>query len=88
MKDNIVGGPSIIFNRYHETGKTKIRRSDYGDDAKTCESCVGFDANALYLWAIMQPMPTGAYTRRQSATGFRPVQQKVNVSYAAQEYLD
>ncbi len=24
-KDSIVGGPSIIFNRYHEADKTKIR---------------------------------------------------------------
>ncbi len=53
-----------------------------------CESCVGFDANALYLWAIMQPMPTGPYIRRQCSTGFIPVKQKVNASYAAQEYLD
>ena len=25
VKDNIVGGPAIIFHRYHETGVTKIR---------------------------------------------------------------
>jgi hypothetical protein len=24
-KDSIVGGPSIIFSRYHEAGKTYIR---------------------------------------------------------------
>ena len=25
LKDSIVGGPSIVFNRYHESGKTYIR---------------------------------------------------------------
>ena len=28
LKDSIVGGPSIIFNRYHEANKTKIRDGD------------------------------------------------------------
>ena len=28
LKDSIIGGPSIIFNRYHEAGKTKIRNGD------------------------------------------------------------
>ena len=28
LKDTIVGGPSIIFNRYHEANKTKIRNGD------------------------------------------------------------
>lgn len=25
IKQNVIGGPSIIFNRYHEVGKTYIR---------------------------------------------------------------
>ena len=59
VKDNIVGGPAIIFHRYHENDITKIR------DEETCRSIVGYDANALYLWALMQDMPTGWYTRRR-----------------------
>ena len=55
FKSNMVGGPSIIFHRYHEKDK-KI---------------VGYDANALYLWAIMQDMPTGSFTRRREETGFK-----------------
>ena len=47
LKDSIVGGPSIIFNRYHEANKTKIRNGD-----KLCKKIIGYDANALYLWAI------------------------------------
>ena len=54
LKDSIVGGPSIIFNRYHEANKTRIRDGD-----KLCKKIIGYDANALYLWAIAQEMPTG-----------------------------
>ena len=43
VKDNIVGGPAIIFHRYHEKNVTKIRAGE------TCRSVVGYDANALYL---------------------------------------
>ena len=55
LKNNIRGGPSIIFNRYQEVDKTLIRGN------KLCKNIIGFDANALYLWAIMQDMPVGKY---------------------------
>ena len=51
LRDNITGGPSIIFHRHHEKDKTRIR----GD--KPVQSLLGYDANALYLWALMQDMP-------------------------------
>ena len=69
VKDNIVGGPAIIFHRYHEKDVTKIRGG-----GKTCRSIVGYDANALYLWALMQDMPTGWYVRRRAENGFHPQQ--------------
>ena len=69
VKDNIVGGPAIIFHRYHEKNVTRIRGG-----GETCRSIVGYDANALYLWAIMQDMPTGWYTRRREENKFRPQQ--------------
>ena len=68
VKDNIVGGPAIIFHRYHEKDITNIR------DEEMCRSIVGYDANALYLWALMQDMPTGLYTRRREERQFRPQQ--------------
>jgi len=55
LKNNIVGGPSIIFHRHHEAGKTRIR------GGKLCRKVLGYDANALYLWAISEVMPTGDY---------------------------
>ena len=69
VKDNIVGGPAIIFHRYHEKDVTKIRRG-----RETCRKIVGYDANALYLWALVQDMPTGWYTRRREENKFRPQQ--------------
>ena len=68
VKDNIVGGPAIIFHRYHEKDVTKIRGGE------TCRTVVGYDANALYLWALMQDMPCGWYTRRREEKQFRPQQ--------------
>ena len=75
FKDNNTGGPSIIFHRYHEAGKTKLREFEMrkkGMEAKECKKVLGYDANALYLWAIMQDMPTGSYTRRRAETEFKP----------------
>ncbi|XP_071793479.1 uncharacterized protein [Asterias amurensis] len=68
IKRNIVGGPSIVFHRYHEKNKTCIR-----GESKLCQSVVGFDANALYLWSLMQDMPTGTFIRRKAEQGFKPV---------------
>ncbi len=57
FKKNVVGGPSIVFHRYHEKDVTKLR------GLKLCKKIIGYDANALYLWAISQNMPTGDYKR-------------------------
>ena len=79
VKDKIVGGPAIIFHRYHEKDVTKIRGG-----GETCRTIVGYDANALYLWAIMQDMPTGWYTRRREENKFRPQQAQPYGQMAAQ----
>ena len=65
VKDNIVGGPVISFNRYHEKNVTKIRGGE------KCRSIVGYDSNALYLCALMQDMPCVWYTRRRSNRNVR-----------------
>ncbi len=53
FKQNVVGGPSIIFNRHAKAGETFIRNNQN----KLCQRIRGDDANALYLWAIGQEMP-------------------------------
>ncbi|RUS83075.1 hypothetical protein EGW08_009161 [Elysia chlorotica] len=68
LRKQIVGGPSIIFHRYHEKGKSKLR----GESGKPVESLVGYDANSLYLWAISQEMPTEHPVRRRESNDFKP----------------
>ena len=68
IKNHIVGGPSIVYHRYHEKGVTKIDRVHYNKeskewyyngDGKVVHSIVGFDANALYLSCLGQDMLCG-----------------------------
>ncbi|CAH3118846.1 unnamed protein product [Porites lobata] len=72
IKDNNTGGSSIISHRYHEADKTQLREAEEGEAAKLCQKIVGYDANALYLLAIMQNMPTGSYTRRLAENELKP----------------
>ena len=69
LKRNIVGGPSIIFHREHGAGQTLL----YDKEGNVCAIIVGYDANALYLWALDQNMPCGGYVRR-FGPDFAPVQ--------------
>ncbi|GMF42275.1 unnamed protein product [Phytophthora lilii] len=63
MKANIAGGPSIIFNRYAKRNETKIR------GGKACKKIIGYDANALYLWALGNEMPCGRLTTVEAYDG-------------------
>ena len=58
LKKGMVGGPSIVFKRYHESGVTKIRPHRV-KTPKTCAKIVGYDANALYLSTMARGMPGG-----------------------------
>ena len=58
LKAAVVGGPSLVFTRYHEAGKTRIR-SHQNADAKLCQKIQGYDANALYLSTMLREMPCG-----------------------------
>ena len=71
IKNGIVGGPSIIFHRHHEKDVTRLREARYGPQARVCKKILGYDANALYLWALSQQMPTGFAVRRH-APEFKP----------------
>ena len=58
IREDMVGGPSIVFTRKAVVDKTFIRIS-----GKICKSIVGIDASQLYPHSMCQPMPTGLYTR-------------------------
>ena len=84
FKRNIVGGPSIIFNRYDEKDKTTIKNQE----GNFCKSIVGYDCNGLYSYAIKQPMPTGLFVRRLEENQFKPeTSEKYIDSYVWMDYL-
>ena len=71
LKSAMIGGPSIVFHRYHEAGKTRIRRVCYNPatktwgplpDGKVVRRIVGYDAASLYLWCVGEEMPCGVLT--------------------------
>ena len=63
IREDMVGGPSIVFTRKAVVDETFIRNS-----GNICKSIVGIDANQLYPYSMCQPMPTGLYTRREFDT--------------------
>ena len=64
FKKNICGGPSIVMCRHQERDVTKIRNE------KTTKKVVGYDANGLYAWTMLQDMPTGHFPVRRKDNNF------------------
>ena len=58
IREDMVGGPFIVFTRKAVLDETFIRKS-----SNLCKSIVGIDASQLYPYSMRQPMPSGLYTR-------------------------
>ena len=58
LKGAVVCGPSLVFTRKHEAGKTAIRSHKY-ENARMCRRVLGYDANALYPSTMLEEMPCG-----------------------------
>ena len=58
IREDMVGGPSIVFTRKAVVDEIFIRKS-----SNLCKSIVGIDASQLYSYSMCKPMPTGLYTR-------------------------
>ncbi len=58
LQTGMVGGPAIVFCRYHERDVTGIRSHVY-PEPKTCKTVLGLDANMLYPSTLMQDFPCG-----------------------------
>ena len=74
IREDVDGGPSIVFTRKANVDETFIRKS-----ANICKYIVGIDDSQLYPSSMCQPMPTGLYARWDinSETGrFTPRQNK------------
>ena len=87
--DNLVRGPSIVFHRYQESRVTCLKHQEMGKESKMCERVLGVHANALYLWCLMQDMPTGYPTRRRAEDQFTPLRNKKQskVAHGWLEYM-
>ena len=57
-REDMVGGPAIVFTRKAVVDETFIPKS-----SNLCKSIVGSDACQLYPYSMCQPMPTVLYTR-------------------------
>ena len=57
IREDVVGGPSIVFTRKAVVDETFNRKS-----TNICKSFVGIDASQLCPYSVCQPMPTGLYT--------------------------
>ena len=74
IREDMIGGPSIVFTRKTVVDENFIRNSE-----NNFKSIVGIDASQLYLHSMCQPMPTGLYTRWEYETEsnrFKPQQTK------------
>ncbi|XP_057312292.1 uncharacterized protein LOC130653799 [Hydractinia symbiolongicarpus] len=58
LQTGIVGGPAIVFFRYHERDVTGIRSHIYQEPRK-CKTVLGLDANLLYPSRLMNYFPCG-----------------------------
>ena len=58
LKEAVVGGPSLVFTRIHEVGKTRIRSHQIAEP-QLCKNILGYDDNALYLSTMLREMPCG-----------------------------
>ena len=57
IREDVVGGPFIVFTRRALVDEIFVRKS-----ANKCQSILGIDASQLYSYTVCQPMPTCFYT--------------------------
>ena len=77
LQTGMVGGTAIVFCRYHKRRKTPIRTHIYGRNGKKCNTILGYDANALYLYCSGQLMPRGKEKHFKVKTPTSPYNIKV-----------
>ena len=74
IREDVVGGPSIVFTR-----KAIVDETFIGKSTNICKSIVGIDASQPYPYSMCQPMSTGLYTCwhiDSETSGFTPRQNK------------
>ena len=75
IREDMTGGPSIVFTRKAVVDQTFIRISE-----NFCKSIVGIYASQLYPFSMCQEMPTGLYTRWEFDTDSQKFRARTNGS--------
>ena len=73
IREDMTGGPSIVFTKKAVVNETYIRNS-----SNVCKSIVGIDASQLYPFSMCQDMPTGLYTRWEFDTDMQKFKARHN----------
>ena len=73
IREDMTGGPSIVFTRKTVVDETYIRKS-----SNVCKSIVGIDASQLYPFSMCQDMPTRLYTRWEFDTDMQKFKARHN----------
>ena len=68
IREDLTGGPSIVFTRKALNGKTFIKNS-----LNLCKSLVGIDATQLYTFSMCQYMQKRLYMRWEFDTDMQKV---------------
>ena len=71
IKNNMCGGLAAVMLRYAEKNVTTIRTAEHGALARSCRSVLGFDANSLYLYCMMERMCVSRPVRRRKENNYR-----------------
>ena len=82
IREDMFGGPSIVF-----TGKTAVDETSIRKSSNLCKSIVGNDASQLYYYLICQPMPTGLYTRWEYDSGTKRFIARQNKSRSSENMV-
>ena len=75
IREDMIGGPSIVFTRKTVVDETFIRKS-----TNLCKSVPGIDASQLDPYSMCQPMHTGLYTRWNYDSEFQKVMPQRNIT--------
>ena len=73
IREDMTGGPSIVFTQKEVVVETYIRRS-----LNVLKSIVGIDTSQLYPFSMCQDMPIGLYTRWEFDTNMQKFEARHN----------
>ncbi len=84
IRSHVVGGPSIIFERFVQCGKSMI----HNNPDRIVKEIIGYDCCSMYAKALSMDMPVGGFVRRKEEENFKPiVRDKYLLAYYWMDYI-